>query len=386
MEDMISHLSDDILCHILSFLPTEQAIATSVLSKRWRSLWISVPVLNYDNQTYLKNLKPSYCFERLIYATILARGVQRPIRTFRLKYEVFHDERANADINVWVDTVIQRGVENMDIEIEFDPQYLGYEYIICLSPKILSCKTLVALKLKEVSLTASSFIELPSLKSLDLETVKFQEPQYFMDLLCGCPMLEDLKINWLDYEYSGPVCKERVKNLPELVKADIRFIGLEYMNYDSTNYLLEAISNVEILTIQDYEEFGVDVGNAVAGFSHLRHLVLTVPFVKKSHWVLLMLKNCPKLQSFTLDISFQAEDVLPYPDFAPECLTLCLTKCYLKCYGGRENDLKLAKHILKNSTYLQSMKICCGSRNPLEVLKELAFCPRKSASCELSFY
>ncbi|KAJ1401914.1 Leucine-rich repeat domain superfamily [Sesbania bispinosa] len=47
--DRISKLPDEVLCHILSFLPSKEAIATSTLSTRWRSLWTMVPVLDFEH-------------------------------------------------------------------------------------------------------------------------------------------------------------------------------------------------------------------------------------------------------------------------------------------------------------------------------------------------
>ncbi|XP_024640659.1 F-box/FBD/LRR-repeat protein At2g04230 isoform X2 [Medicago truncatula] len=49
-EDIISTLPDAILCHILSFLETNYADATSVLSKRWNHLWRSVHTLRFITQ------------------------------------------------------------------------------------------------------------------------------------------------------------------------------------------------------------------------------------------------------------------------------------------------------------------------------------------------
>ncbi|KAK6134496.1 hypothetical protein DH2020_031730 [Rehmannia glutinosa] len=44
--DRLSALPDDIICHILSFLPTKISAATSILSRRWGFLWICVKKLD----------------------------------------------------------------------------------------------------------------------------------------------------------------------------------------------------------------------------------------------------------------------------------------------------------------------------------------------------
>ncbi|XP_028186674.1 FBD-associated F-box protein At3g49020-like [Glycine soja] len=48
MADRFSSLTESVLCYILSFLSTKDAVATSVLSKRWKPLWRSVPAFDFD--------------------------------------------------------------------------------------------------------------------------------------------------------------------------------------------------------------------------------------------------------------------------------------------------------------------------------------------------
>lgn len=54
-EDRISNLPDPLLCHILSFLSTKEAVSTSILSTRWRYLFASVSNLDIDD-IFLKPL------------------------------------------------------------------------------------------------------------------------------------------------------------------------------------------------------------------------------------------------------------------------------------------------------------------------------------------
>ncbi|KAF2604153.1 hypothetical protein F2Q70_00024789 [Brassica cretica] len=48
MMDRVGHLPDDLLLQILSYLSTIAVLITSVLSKRWLSLWMLLPKLYLD--------------------------------------------------------------------------------------------------------------------------------------------------------------------------------------------------------------------------------------------------------------------------------------------------------------------------------------------------
>ncbi|KAL7610629.1 hypothetical protein Lser_V15G12154 [Lactuca serriola] len=47
--DRLSSLPDDLIHKIISFISIKDAIATSVLSSKWRSIWTSMPYLNFEN-------------------------------------------------------------------------------------------------------------------------------------------------------------------------------------------------------------------------------------------------------------------------------------------------------------------------------------------------
>ena len=62
IEDIIRSLPDCLICQILSFLPTQDAIITSVLSSRWRPFWTLVPTLDLDYFNLVRNKNAKFRF------------------------------------------------------------------------------------------------------------------------------------------------------------------------------------------------------------------------------------------------------------------------------------------------------------------------------------
>ncbi|XP_057444505.1 putative F-box/FBD/LRR-repeat protein At5g22670 [Lotus japonicus] len=146
MNDRISSLPEELLCQILSFLPTKNVVATSVLSKKWKLQWRSVPTLDFDELrelNYIGSKEDLDHFFRCIYAFIHSRDHYKPILKFRLSfYYPFHDP---ASVTAQVNSVVQPGVEHLDISFPYF-RIIGQPKPI-IPPAIFTCKNLVVLKL-----------------------------------------------------------------------------------------------------------------------------------------------------------------------------------------------------------------------------------------------
>ena len=60
--DRLSALPDELLHRVLSFLPSRQAVKTTVLSKRWIDLWRSMPAINLNIKEFkCVSLAPGQC-------------------------------------------------------------------------------------------------------------------------------------------------------------------------------------------------------------------------------------------------------------------------------------------------------------------------------------
>ncbi|EOA15214.1 hypothetical protein CARUB_v10028605mg [Capsella rubella] len=175
--DSISSLPDDLLIHILLLVPTKDAVATMVLSKRWRYLWTLVPKLEYndtsDDQSesvwkFLENLLELH--EAPLLETLCIKlGRERPI-----------------DVDVWklVANAVDRFVRNVELEL------LWTSEPTILPKSLYTCKTLVELTLSnKILVDVPSPACLPSLKLLCLFYVEFKDEDSLERLVSSCSLL-----------------------------------------------------------------------------------------------------------------------------------------------------------------------------------------------------
>ncbi|KAJ4907990.1 putative F-box/FBD/LRR-repeat protein [Raphanus sativus] len=268
-EDRISFFPDHLLCQILSDVPTKTAVMTSVLSTRWRNIWLCIPLLDLHTDdfpnftafasfisTFLDFSKGSSCLHKL--KLDLNFGRQRPIQDISSESSSWDlaFARGYLDpyylITMWIDIAATRKVQYLDIFLH--PWNLK---IIPLS--IYTCETLVSLKLHNVSLADSEYVSLPCLKTLHLVDNTYASDALLEKLISSCPVLEDLTfVRKGNTEYDFDILRVRSQSLKSLVVllngkewwykacrvAVIDAPGLSYLSLQDNQLACYVISNL----------------------------------------------------------------------------------------------------------------------------------------------
>lgn len=187
--DSFSGLTDDLLIKILSFVPIKDAVSTTILSKRWLSLWTLLPRLNFEDcwvddeengQVYCEELSSDFVF-----GTLLLH--KSPVlESFRLSRE---SKCSASQIELWVRFAIDRFVH--DLKIRFESEHC----LIRLPSRLFRCDTLETLELKNVVfLEVPSRFSFQSLKTLRLLSVKYADEKSFIRLISSSAILENLVV------------------------------------------------------------------------------------------------------------------------------------------------------------------------------------------------
>ncbi|XP_074271560.1 putative F-box/LRR-repeat protein At3g58880 [Silene latifolia] len=192
--DKISNLPDELLALILSFLPTWNAVRTSILSRRWRYLFTLTDCLSFNDAPFIKyegggikEIEPARKkrFKEFVYEVLRVHKMS-PIRKFSLVCRAIYDK---SHFNTWVKHAIQRGVQKVRYQVNNENGLCG------LSDDLVMCKTLVNLKVRgnpnhAMKIPLSSW--LPSLKILHLHRIRFVDYHSMERLLSSCEFLEEL--------------------------------------------------------------------------------------------------------------------------------------------------------------------------------------------------
>ncbi|KAL6554054.1 hypothetical protein OROMI_019727 [Orobanche minor] len=381
--DSVSSLPDSFLCHILSFLPTKDTVATNILSKRWKPLWRSVFTLDFIDYSTFLHTAPLCC---LVYSVMLSRDNTLPIRSFRLKYCFIYDQPN--DITQLIIAAIQRRTETLELSMHF------HALDMKLASNIFTCTTLTVVKLKHLTILEqipqiNNTISL--LKTLHLDSVYFNTHTQLIDFLLSFPILEELQtnnVNVYPLREFVPKKADSIKCLPNLVTAKLSD------NKPIPLFLLSRARSLCMkLTWTHYVQVPI--------FYNLTQMELFSTlegksWPKKWMWMLEMLQHSPKLQHLIIheeeiengieNGNDDVEDNWEDPKIFPECLASQLKTCLFKNYRGKKCELQFAEYVMHNSKVLSNMTIhsaCSIDLNAkYQMLQKLSVCPR---GCKLIF-
>lgn len=280
--DRITDLPDPILHHILFFLPIKSIAQTSLLSKRWRSLWSSFPDLDFTtispfaitsttNKLNTKRSKLSLSMDFITHVLAL-RDKHSDLRSLR-----FRARLSFSQLNGLIRSAIRQNVQELDAEVATG-DYFNF-------PRgVISSECLRVLKLKSKypgfrllpsSVMTSGF---PSLHTLSLSLVILYEQSSLLDLFTesSFPRLKRLNLgSCIGMEHLRVSCRA----LEDLtVENCYQLHGLEIF-----------CARLERLT----------VSNCFEGYCDKSWVEINAPRLKIILWEYNVITNCSSLQNIT---------------------------------------------------------------------------------------
>ncbi|KAL0708976.1 hypothetical protein Bca4012_015954 [Brassica carinata] len=338
--DRISLLHDDLLFNILSQIPTKDAVKTMVLSKRWGSVWMMVPKLEYEDSK-----ERGKSVWRLV-DKFLQLHKAPVLESFHIQAEgQFTDD---ADVKKCVSYAVDHNVRELALILPSQPKFL------LLPSNFYTCKTLVNLTLscRTLVLDVPSLACFPLLQTLALLDVVFKDETSHVRLLANCPALSNLCVNrnWRDnvtrFTVKVPSLKSLTYTQPDLIPLVLDSPGLRH------------------LRIFDHEDLGSIQNMPHLEEAHVTHLVpqpndkflRSFSSVRNLHLSLMNVACCSAV-NFSRLMKFKLHFVGPAN---PALITGCSEFCSLE-------PLMLFLH---NSPILKELTISYVS-SFLPILKEL---------------
>ncbi|XP_073291294.1 F-box/LRR-repeat protein At3g26922-like [Primulina huaijiensis] len=122
----IEDLPEDVLVHILSFLPTLDANCTSILARSWRDLWHQVPGLRFDILPFYKKSSQRYSPARASFANCIWRAFfllppHRPLKYFQLAFHNADFGNREMEVRSWIRSAVRRGVLKLELRFYDHP-------------------------------------------------------------------------------------------------------------------------------------------------------------------------------------------------------------------------------------------------------------------------
>ncbi|KAK2994808.1 hypothetical protein RJ640_021040 [Escallonia rubra] len=408
--DKISNLPGHITDKILSHLSLRDAVRTSVLSRKWRYKWDSLPYLVFDNQSVLvsspdQTVIKSKLVNIVDHVLLLHSG---PIEKFKLSHR---DLQGVNDIDRWILFLSRGSLKEFVLEI-----WKGHRYK--LPSSLYCCQNLIHLELFNCLVKPPpTFNGFRSLKSLDLQHITADQ-DVFEYLISSCLLLERLTL----MNFEG--FTQLNIHAPNLLFFDVGGV-FEDINFGNASHL--AIVSIGLYVNAGYDKNPAlgNTGNMIKFFAPLPHIQrlevqsfflkylaagkvperLPTPCIELNYLsirinfndreeslaALCLLRSSPNLQE--LEMLARPEEqtaVRPVANILEEGSEKCpfnqLRLVKIAGISGGSRELNFINFLLANSPALEMMTVKPASTNGgWELLKELLRFRRASVQAEIIY-
>ncbi|KAI4323060.1 hypothetical protein L6164_022696 [Bauhinia variegata] len=404
--DRISNLPDCIIHRILSFLPTKDAVRTSVLSRRWIYMWTFIDNLHFDDSQLLfpdKRNKQRLSFEDREVFVRFVQGVllhlsNPTIQSFTLVTSDWYDDIYKC-VDAWIAAALYRQVQNL---------YVDYKASIKIySLSLFRCQSLVDLKLMlpSGSLTfTSSYVCLPNLKFLSLSGIKLESKSsplwisfpsnhhhhhHPIELTLSFPVLRVLKMDRCRWHLMNACLQVPLLEVFSAEKVEI-FSATKICTScpEIFSFLFIDGSLDDYLYCCRYENF-LPSSASIATFQ-ISGIVKFNPAVSK------LLERFNQMQCLKLgDVEVSSESYVYYEMMlgrssppVPNCLESSLKRVKFGLFDGAEHELYLAKFLFEQGAILEQVFFCLSKtrqNGSSEIKKKLLSFSKCSSFCVVEF-
>ncbi|XP_021775269.1 F-box/FBD/LRR-repeat protein At5g56420-like [Chenopodium quinoa] len=273
----LSEMPDEILVHILSFLPILDAVRT-VSIRRFGNLWTMMSSLDFKDYEFFKAGNWPYgiidfdiqihCFTSFVRNVLmLHKGISVDKFVLHLNDIYMYDDDDKSlitYINSLIRFAIDRQVKELEIQIDDTNELCDTNevYDSDLPQCIFTSQFLVMLKLAHCEIECLNTVQMGSLRKLSLTYVKVGN-EMFEKIISGCPSLQELVMRHVH------VLDELRITAPNIEKLDLEYFSrcvldcpnLKILNIhliSSTESILQVVNIPSVCKVHIQSTFQID--------------------------------------------------------------------------------------------------------------------------------